>query len=261
MIKELQPKPVITLTSDFGDDGAENIVAMVVHGINPDIKFIPFTRQVTRHSILEGAFLLAKYYRFSPRESIHIAVVDPGVGSDRKGLAVRTRDYWFVGPDNGLLYPAAISNGIERAYVIDETRVNITGENTFHGRDVFAPVAARLSLGEDPLEIGKEVDPESLHKMHLEANQVAHIDNYGNAKLTTHPDGLTLGDSVVIDHPEQRIEVPYRRTFSDVPEGSLVAYRGSNGTLELAVRLGDAAQRLGLNVGDRLAISMLNPGS
>lgn len=260
IIERSRDKAVITLTSDFGDDWARSQVELVVHSINPDAKFIPLENKVTRWSILEGAFIIAKSYRLAPRNSVHIGVVDPDVGSGRLGLVIRSKDYWFIGPDNGLLYPAASDNGIEEVFAIDEERVNITGLDTFHGRDVFAPAAARVSLGESPLSFAEDIDPTSIRRLILEENQVVRIDHqYGNVKLATHPDGLRVGeDQITVDLHNGRVVIPYWRTFSDVPEGEMLAYRGSHGTLELARNLAPLTEVLDLSVGQRLDINTVS---
>lgn len=257
MVKERTGDSVITLISDFGDRFAQAQVELAVHAVNPQVKFMLISNEVTPFSILEGAFLLAKSYQFSPRDSIHVAVVDPGVGSERKGLIIRTQDYWFVGPDNGLLYPAAEDNGIKDVFAIDQERLNLTGLNTFHGRDVFAPAAARLSLGESPLNFANPVDLASICPYTFEPNQVAHIDWYGNIKLTSLSEQFQVGDQLSIDLTTGRIIIPFCRTFADVPQGALLAYQGSHGTLELARNLGSAAQVLQVFVGQKLAINSL----
>lgn len=258
MSKErIEKNSLITLTADFGDRFALAQVELVIHRINPQARFIVLCNEVTPFSILEGAFLLAKSYRFSPGGSIHIGVVDPGVGSERKGLLIRTANYWFVGPDNGLLYPAADDDGIEQVYVIDEQKVNSTGLTTFHGRDIFAPAAARLSLGESPLNFAEPIDSTLIRPYGFEPNQVAHIDPYGNIKLTSSSERYKAGDQLNIDLTTGRIIIPFCRTFADVPAGELLAYRGSHNTLELARNLGSAAQVLQLAVGQRLEINSL----
>lgn len=254
MAQERLGNNLITLTADFGDRFAQAQVELAVHTINPDSKFVVVSNEVTPFSILEGAFLLAKSYRFSPGGTIHIGVVDPGVGSERKGLLIRSSDYWFVGPDNGLLYPAAYDNGIEEVFAIIEDRINLTGLNTFHGRDVFAPAAARLSLGESPLDFAQPISKDSIHPLNFEPNQVAHIDSYGNVKLTSTPEHIKPGDQIGIDLTTGRITIPYCKTFADVPKGALLAYQGSHGTLELARNLGSAAQTLQLSIGEKLEI-------
>lgn len=261
MTIEQKARPVITLVSDFGDTWAKSQVELVIHTINPEVKFITLENEVTPFSIIEGAFVIAKSFRFSPRNSIHIGVVDPGVGSERRGLMIRSQDYWFVGPDNGLLYPAASESGIEQVYAIDEQRVSRTGLNTFHGRDVFAPAAALLSLGHSPLDFSDPIDPHSVKELFLRENQVVRIDHqYGNIKLASHPKELGIGDQVHVDFRTGRIVIPYCRTFSDMPKGELLAYRGSHETLELAKNLGSAVDLLQVEVGQVLGISPVRAG-
>lgn len=253
-------RPVITLISDFGDRFAQSQVELAVHSINPEVKFLVVSNEVTPFSILEGAFLLAKSYKFSPRESVHMAVVDPGVGSERKGLVIRTQNYWFVGPDNGLLHPAAKDDGIAEIFAIDESKLNLTGFNTFHGRDVFAPAAARLSLGEDPVNFAQPIRETDITAYDLDPHQVAHIDRFGNIKLTTEPNGFKAGDQIVVDLTTGRILIPYCRSFANVPPGDLLVYQGSHGTLEIASNCRSAAQLLQVSVGQRLVLSSLIPG-
>lgn len=254
MLKE-QEKGIITLTSDFGDRFAEAQVEMVVHALNPDAKFLALTGEVTPFSILEGAFLLSKTYQFSPRGSVHMAVIDPGVGSERRGLVIETTNNWFVGPDNGVLYPAAQKDGIKRVFALDEDKLSTTGLNTFHGRDVFAPAAARILKGEPVFNFANLVNPESIKNFDLKPNHVGHIDRYGNVKTTNSPEGLSFGDEIWIDLVTGRIKIPFCKTFADVPKGGLLAYRGSHDTLEIAKNLGSAAKTLQLEVGQRLEVN------
>lgn len=258
MNREKLRNTVITLTADFGDRFAQAQMELVVQSINPKARFVVLSHEVKPFSILEGAFLLAKSYGFSPRQSIHIGVVDPGVGSERKGLLIKTQDHWFIGPDNGLLYPAATDDGVEEVFVLDEGKLNPGGLSTFHGRDVFAPAAARLSRGESPLSFAQQIDKNALRPYHLEPDQVAHIDPYGNAKLTTTPEQFRPGDRISFAFTTgSRVTIPYCRTFGDVPTGEFLAYQGSHGTLELARNLGSAAEALQLAVGQRLEINVL----
>lgn len=257
MNKERLTSGVITLTSDFGDRFALSQVELAVYSINPRAKFVVISNEVKPFSILEGAFFLAKGYKFSPRGSIHIGVVDPGVGSDRKGLLIRTTNHWFIGPDNGLLYPAAKDDGIEEVFTINEGKLDQTGCNTFHGRDVFAPAAARLSIEESPLNFAEPAEKASICPYDFEPDQVAHIDAYGNVKLTSSPEALKPGDQLSIDLISGRVVLPFYRTFADAPKGALLAYLGSHGTLEFARNFGSAAEVLQLNVGQRLEIRNL----
>lgn len=240
--------PVVTLTSDFGDKWAESQVVLAVHRESPIARLIVLA-QIAPFSITEGAFVLAKSYKQAPRHSVHIGVVDPGVGTERKGVVFKTRDFWFVGPDNGLLYPAAEDNEIENIYEIDSNRVNRTGLSTFHGRDIFAPIAGRLLEGQHPGEFAKPINLEEVTQRKFELTEVVHVDAYGNIKLAGSPEALDrrllVDDQVVVRAGDNQAVFPYKRSFGFVKEGEPVAYKGSHGTLELAVRLGRGDQLLG----------------
>lgn len=242
-------KPVITLTSDFGDRFAVSQIELVIHSINPDIKFIEGENAVTPYSITEGAFILSKYYGFAPAGSIHLGVVDPGVGSERFGIIIRSKNYWFVGPDNGLLYPAAAVDGIVEAYRINES-VAGSISNTFHGRDVFAKVAAWISNGKTITEFATFYEPKKLVQHEFKQNQIVHIDPYGNIKLHARFDSFRYGDKVRIKYNDREHNATFSKTFADVPVGELLLYRGSHQTLELAINQMSAAEYLGSSIGD-----------
>lgn len=247
-------QPIITLSSDFGDKFAEAQIALVIHGINPDAKFIIGESNITAFSILEGAFIIQKLSQFAPEGSIHIGVVDPGVGSERRGIVIKAKGRWFVGPDNGLLYQAAKQHGIEEAYLIKEEVLG-TLSNTFHGRDIFAKAAARLSLGEDPLTFCKKLPVKDLHKLNFKNHQIVHIDPYGNIKIFAKEKEFEIGDKVKIIYKGSSMIVPYCKTFADVNPGEYLLYHGSHATLELAINLGDAGKQIGAHVEDVLKIT------
>jgi S-adenosylmethionine hydrolase len=247
-------KPIISLTSDFGEPFAQAQVETVIYSLNPDIKFVSVTERVTPFSILEGAFIVSKFFKFAPKGSVHIAVIDPGVGSDRRGVMIQTKNYWFIGPDNGVLYPAAVAGGIEHAYVIKEKFFNTTLLNTFHGRDIFAKAAAYISLRKDINEFGIEIPPSTLIPYSFPHSTVAHVDPYGNVKLTNVTNGFKKGDSLKVTIEKDEYEIPFCTTFADVQPGELLAYHGSHETLELAVNLNSAAKKLGIQVGDIVSI-------
>jgi S-adenosylmethionine hydrolase len=244
-------KPVITLTSDLGDRFANSQIELVVDSINPKIKFIVAEHKVTPFSIIEGAFIISKFYSLSPKGSIHIGVVDPGVGSDRKGIIIRSTNHWFVGPDNGLLYPAAMQDGIQEVFQINEAVVESLS-NTFHGRDIFAKIAAYISLGKSILKFTKPYSKTDVIKLSFILNQVVHIDSYGNVKLYAQPYDFELGDNIVVEIADKKIVAKYCKTFADVEPSQYLLYNGSHQTLELAINTGSAAAELGVKVEDIL---------
>ncbi len=242
-------QPVITLTCDFGDKFAVAQMELVAHTISPSTRFLVLSNEVTEYSIVEGAFLIQKGYKFAPYGSVHIGVVDPGVGSERRGVVIKTKNAWFVGPDNGLLYPAANSDGIVNVFVINEKALGSV-TNTFHGRDVFAKVAAKIVAGHDTSEflLPTEIP---LVTLDFKENQILHIDPYGNIKVNA---GLEKSNNITINANLVKTKIPIVRTFADVEPGKFLAYIGSHETLEIAINQGHAASHLGLRVGEIVGI-------
>jgi S-adenosylmethionine hydrolase len=248
--------PIITLTCDFGDRFAVGQLESVINTINPRAKFLLASKEVSPFSIVEGAFIIEKFIQFTAPNSIHIGVIDPGVGSDRIGIVVKTKNHYFVGPNNGLFYPAASKDGIEKVYKINEEKIGSLS-NTFHGRDIFAKAAAYLTtdkLKEDYLD---EIAEERFIKLEYKPNQVVHIDPYGNIKLNNPADYLP-GDILEIEINGTTYEVPFVKTFADVPQGAPLTYWGSHQVLELALNLDNAAQKLNIKVEDVLSIKKLD---
>ncbi len=244
--------PIITLTCDFGDRFAAGQVESVIYSLNPSIKFLLASREVTPYSITEGAFIIQKFVQFTPPGSIHIGVIDPGVGSDRIGLVVKTKQFWFVGPNNGLFYPAAAEDGIEKIYQIDEEKIGSLS-NTFHGRDIFAKVAAYLSLNKPISEYASEIDTSRLISLKYYPNQILHIDPYGNIKLNN-PAQYNHGDKLELKINEKSYIIPFVKTFAEVPLGQPLAYKGSHETLEIAFNQENAANALQVKVEDTISI-------
>lgn len=252
-----KPK-IITITTDFGEDFARGQLETVIYGINPNIKVITLSNQVTPFSLIEGAFILLKGYCFSPANSVHLAIIDPGVGSDRRGLIIRTRSHWLIGPDNGVLYPAALKDGIRKAYLIDEKKLGEGLSNTFHGRDIFAKVAAWICSNNDPLKFSSEINTKLLKKSRLLPNQVTHIDTYGNIKVNNSCQKFKVGNELRININNQEYCIPFVKIFANVRSGQLLAYYGSHNILEIAKNLGSANNELNLKIGDILQISKYN---
>lgn len=247
------PDRVITLTCDFGDKFAVAQMELVMHGISPITKFIVLSNEIKEYSIVEGAFVILKGYKFAPCGSVHIGIVDPGVGSDRRGVVIKTKNAWFVGPDNGLLYPAATDDGIERIYEINESALgNIT--NTFHERDVFAKVAAKIAAGEDASQFLLPTQ-KPLITLNFTHNQIVHIDPYGNIKIHTKRNDYKNRKNLKIKMGQTLSKIPVVKTFADVPVGSFLAYTGSHETLEIAINQNNAAKVIKAKVGSILTIA------
>jgi S-adenosyl-L-methionine hydrolase (adenosine-forming) len=263
---------IITFLSDYGlADEWVGVCHAVIAGIAPGARVIDLVHGIPRHDVRAGAVVLRNALGDLP-VGVHLAVVDPQVGTERRAVAVRAADgRLFVGPDNGLLAPA-----LERAggpvEAVDAGRSPYRREPvsaTFHGRDVFAPVAAHLAAGVELAAVGEPLGVAELAPLELPrptvvpgAALLAHavlIDRYGNVVLdAAHDDaagaGLRLGRPVALMAPDGEFPAPYAATFADVAPGGLLLYEDANRALALAVNRGDASTRLGLSAGDPVRI-------
>ena len=232
---------IITITTDFGDAFAAAQLHAVLATFKYDGKIIE-NHSVTPFSIVEGAFQIATLSRYTPKEAIHLGIVDPGVGSLRRGIILKNHVSWFIGPDNGLLYPAAKRAGINHAWHINEDSISDDVSNTFHGRDVFIKEAILVAQGKNPIEFGsKKISPSSINKLSIEEGQILHIDSFGNIKIYW-PNKIIIGSKLKIQINSKWIKFPIVKTFSDVAIHKPLAYIGSSDTLELAINLGNAAE-------------------
>jgi hypothetical protein len=268
--------PVITFLSDYGlGDDFAGVCHGVIAMICPEARVIDITHGVPRHDVLAGALILRSAIHYTPA-GVHLAVVDPDVGARRRAVALRTGDdRLFVGPDNGLLSLAAHdAGGVTEAVDIAGSPWRLEPVSaTFHGRDIFAPVAARLAAGGQLGDAGEPFDPERLvvlelpRPRHEDGSLVAHaiyVDRFGNVQLNVSHEhvigeqaglGVGLGDIVELEAGSHgRHRAHYARTFADVESGELLLYEDADQTLAVAVSRGSAATRLGLAPGDELWI-------
>jgi S-adenosylmethionine hydrolase len=233
----------------------------VILSIAPEAKLVDLSHQVPAQDIRAGAFVLYQAVPFFPSDTIHMVVVDPGVGSERRALAVRTSQGTFVAPDNGVLSYVLASADIREAVSLTNPAYQMPQvTTTFHGRDIFSPAAAHLANGVPLTEMGPRAinlarltlpTPESIPEGNLVAH-VMHVDHFGNLILDV--TAADLGRKVTIQLAGRTIE-EMSRTFADVAPGDLVAYVGSSRDhVEIAVRDGDAAQELGVSVDDQVLI-------
>ena len=255
--------PVITFLSDYGlSDDFVGVCHGVIAGICPEARVIDVTHGVPRGHIRAGALVLRSALPYVP-VGVHLAVVDPGVGGDRRAVALRVDDgRVLVGPDNGLL---SLVGPVVEAVDIGRSPFALEPVSaTFHGRDIFAPVAARLAAGAGLAEAGDPIDPAGLVQLGLprprfEAGAlVAHaiyIDSFGNVQLdaSEHP-AVAPGERVVVSGRGESWPAAYGRTFGDVAPGELVVYEDADGRLAVAVNQASAAERLGLSVDDEVRI-------
>ena len=259
-------EPVITLLTDFGTK--DHYVASmkgVILKINPRCRLIDITHQVTPHDIQEGAFVLFNAYSYFPTGTIHLAVVDPGVGGLRKPVLLVTENYYFVGPDNGLFTMIAQKERVKQIIVLDKQKYHLSEISaTFHGRDVFAPVAAHLSLGIKPIALGHKID--SLEGLGFERpvikegkllGEIIHVDVFGN--LVSNIDERELfqfiqGRPFVIRVGGRTIR-GMKKGYWEGKKDEPVALFGSGGFLEISVREGNAQKTLKVKKGDQIWIS------
>ncbi len=244
---------VVTLLTDFGDF-YPGVMKGVILSVNPDVKIVDISHGVPPQHVRCGAFLLYVAVPFFPRGSVHVAVVDPGVGTSRRPLVVSAGGSFLVGPDNGVLIPAARRLGRFSVY---EIALDGSVSDTFHGRDVFAPVAARLARG-DVSSLGQEVSDfvdmdfgEVMEKEDRIRGEIVFVDAFGNL-VTNIPGGLVAGKKSISVFG---MRVPFLRTYGLARQGEVLALVGSHGFLEIAVNGGSAARLLGCGEGDRVEIS------
>ena len=258
------PHPLIVFLSDFGTlDDAVAICKGVMLDIAPDAEIIDLTHQVTPYSITDGARFLARTAQYFRPGTVFVAVIDPGVGTGRKPIVVRTkRDQYFVLPDNGLVTPLVDRDGLAGAREIRNRAWLIGGKlsSTFHGRDVFSPVAAHLARGDDWTRVGPALatvtrveQPGAAMEGRGIRGRVVGLDGpYGN--LVTNIDGDALrqlgyepGDAVRVHVGGEELAVPFAATFGDVPVGSPLVYIDSRGLLSLAINQGNFARAHGIS--------------
>ena len=253
---------VITLTTDFGTrDTYVAEMKGVILSIVRDVHVVDITHEVAPQDILEGALALETAAPRFPPGTIHVAVVDPGVGTARRGLAVAARDQLFVGPDNGLFTPF-LADSRWRAFELRAAEFRGAAvSHTFHGRDVFAPAAAHLACGVEPDRLGPQVtDPIRLAWPAVKVSEgrvggaVVHVDRFGNLVTSIHADAIAaLGSGVAIRVAGKSL--PLVRTYGDLGRGDPGALVGSTNRLEIAVNAGNAATTLRAGRGTPVVVS------
>lgn len=250
---------IITLCTDFGlRDGYVAAMKGVMLSIAPGVRLVDISHNVAPQSVREGAFVLYSAYRFFSPGTVHLVVVDPGVGSERRAVAVRVGEHLFVAPDNGILgYVLREENEVEAVSLTDPTYWRGEVSETFHGRDIFAPVAAHLAQGVALGDMGEPL--EKLVQLDLPVarrqddgsiiGHVIHIDGFGNVVTDIPADMLQDRDRWQVMAGKERI-IGLSSTYASAAKGDLVALIGSHGFLEIAVREGSAARIAHLHVGD-----------
>ncbi len=262
--------PVIALLTDFGtQDIYGGVMKGVIWSICPDARIADLTHEIPPQDITAGALALWGAVRYFPQGTVFCAVVDPGVGTERRAIALQTHEHFFVGPDNGLLWWAVSESEILAAVELRNPAYFLPViSRTFHGRDIFAPVAAHIANGVPLSEFGPEIDPDTLVKLPpLRAAisderilaQVIHIDRFGNAITNLREEDFAvwvenLGWRNWLAFIREVVFDEIHRTYGEVPPGTPLLLFNSYGLLEVAVNRGSATQRLGIRTGDVLEI-------
>ena len=267
---------VITFLSDFGlQDDFVGTCHGVIKRIAPGAEVIDITHGIPPQQVLQGALVLANTLSYMP-EGVHLAVVDPGVGSHRRPLALRTGDGRFlVGPDNGLLLPAAdLLGGVAEAHELANPEYALDSvSRTFHGRDLFSPAAAHLSLGVPLTELGPPIDPGALVRLDVPVPEVGqnriraavlYVDHFGNIQLNLkrrhlEEAGVSPGVTVELELALDRYYATAARTFGDARPGDIILYEDSYGNIAIAISGGSAADLFGTGAGQEVRIHLRTP--
>jgi S-adenosyl-L-methionine hydrolase (adenosine-forming) len=238
---------IITLTTDFGlKDHYVGAMKGVIVSINPDVLIIDITHEIPPQDIFKGAFTLRNFYRYFPEGTIHIVVVDPGVGSRRKPIVLEADKNIFVGPDNGVFTFICHESKSIKAFEISNPKYILSNvSSTFHGRDIFAPAAAHISLGISIEDLGRNVKKNvglSIKEPEIQRDEIIgefiYADSFGNL-ITNIPSDLIKPKSRI--YIGKRIIDGISKSYADAPEGELLAIIGSSGFLEISVNRGRAS--------------------
>lgn len=279
--------PIITLLTDFGEqDGYVAAMKGVILGITPEARLIDISHQVKAQDIRQAASILAEVYSYYPAHTVHLVVVDPGVGSQRDPIAVETSQGRFVAPDNGVLTYIQLAVSSYQAVRLDQPEYWLPSPSyTFHGRDIFSPAAAHLAGGVPLKKLGSPLESIMLLDLprlditdHTIRGEVERIDRFGN--VMTNIGELHWVDDQTLEllpqHPNPPLPSPLRldarkarvmcgwhtltgiyKTYSEIPVGQRLAVVGSAGELEIAINQGNASQVMSIRVGDPVTIQLL----
>ena len=250
------PAPILTLTTDFGlSDHYVGAMKGVILGICPDAQIVDISHQVSRYAIGEGAFTVAQAYPYFPPGTVHVAVVDPGVGSPRRPIVVEAAGQLFVGPDNGVFGIIFTRENHEVRLIQNRHYFRELVSHTFHGRDIFAPVAAHLAAGVAPSSIGEILEtyvrpsfenPRQTSERTWDG-EILKIDHFGNVITNFHSDEFPALEELAVGQAKAQRLV---RSYAEAPEGELVIIAGSSGYLEVSLNRGSAAEEIGCRAGE-----------
>lgn len=254
---------IITLLTDFGfKDNFAGVMKGVILGINPKVHIVDLCHEIPPQDIMSAAFALKTAYQYFPKGTIHLAAIDPGVGSKRLPILIKTKDYYFIGPDNGVLSLAAEKEKIEGMIYLDNFEFYISPvSNTFHGRDIFAPVAAEITKGISYRLFGRAVgDYKKINLPKIKVNphsilaEIIYIDRFGNL-ITNIPqdlEGKFRNPTIKI---KNKIIKGISSSYAQVKPKELLAIWGSSNFLEVAANFSSAKDKLYAEIGDKVAVS------
>ncbi len=263
---------IITLTTDFGlrDPYVAEMKAVIL-SLCPEAVIVDVTHQVPKFDIRMGAYLLASAAPYFPKGAIHVAVIDPGVGTTRRNLIIRTKHNLLVGPDNGVLALAAKREQVSSVHEITSPESRMPKvSSTFHGRDILAPTAAQLANGVQPSSFGsavRDIAEPKFTKVVLDdekkIGEVLYVDGFGNI-VTNLPEealkGFRTGESIIVSIKNRPTEMKVGKTYGEAQHGEYLVLMGSQGYVEIAKNQGNAHDELMTKPGDRITILAPKPG-
>ncbi|MFX1429245.1 MAG: S-adenosyl-l-methionine hydroxide adenosyltransferase family protein [Promethearchaeota archaeon] len=271
-------RKIICLLTDFGLKGQHYVASMkgIILKINPSIRIMDITHTITPFSIIEASYILKTTYRYYPEGTVYIIVVDPGVGSSREILILKTKsNHYFIGPNNGIFSDNFINNIEECIEIQNDEFFNKPVSKTFHGRDIMAPVAAHLISGTPISKFGPKFNPNNLKQSQITYNidfekkviqcSIQYIDSFGNGTTNIEIVNNTIKKSQIRIYENAEINFKVKEksykgffvlSFSQLPIGSIVFLVGSTGFLEISINQGNASKILGFEVGEIITIEL-----
>ena len=244
--------PPVALLTDFGPSEYAGVMKGVILGLLPGAQLVDITHDISPQNVREGAWVLLGSYRWFPKGTVFLCVVDPGVGTGRRAIAVRSQNYFFVGPDNGLVSAAAAEDGIVEARAVG---IPPGASNTFHGRDVFAPAAALIASGGWE-RLGTPIERIEMIDFHLRGREgeVVRVDRFGNCITNLPPIDGRREYAARSERGSLPGRLPFFRTYAEAPGGELFVIENAYGTLEIALKNGSASRIARLAPGERIVL-------
>ena len=266
----MENKPIITLLTDFGfSDPYVASMKGVILSICPKATIIDITHQIPKFNIKTAAFVLMQTVKWFPPKTINVVVVDPGVGTSRRAIIVEGKRHFYVGPDNGVLIPSALREGIKNVYVIENRRFMLKEiSRTFHGRDIFAPTAAYLASGFKPSDFGSKIEDYVRIKLRKAkrfgntlSGEIIYVDGFGNLITSISAEdlkdlGVFEGDILEVKLGGKTFKLKFCSAYGEVEVGRPLAIIDSFNLLEIAINQGSASNFFGVNINSKIRVSV-----